>query len=70
MRIAACSLVTLWNHGLSTYDCLSGGGGSGRVALSVDSEVLLPEWGNVADFLSGDRSVNHKNPGSTLNRIL
>lgn len=42
MSTAACSLVTLWYHGLSTKDCLSGGGGSGRVALSVDSDVLLP----------------------------
>ena len=48
--------MTLWNHGLSTYDCLSGGGGSGLVALSDDKEVLLLEWGNVADFLSGDLS--------------
>lgn len=50
--------MTLWNHGLSTYDCLSGGGGNGLVALSDDKEVLLLEWGNVADFLSGDLSEN------------
>lgn len=44
------------------YDCLSGGGGNGRVALSDnDNEELLPECGKVANFLSGDRSVTNSN---------
>lgn len=61
----ALSLVTLWNHGFSVYCLSGGGGGNGR---GHDNEELLR--GNVANFLSKDRSVKKFNVILKLQKII